>query len=204
MGGGGHCRSAIDVLEACALPVAGVVHGEACARNAVLGYPALGADIDLPRLRKSYSYALVTVGQIKSAQVRIDLYNALVALNFTLPVVMSPRAHVSRHAAVNAGTIVMHDAFVNSGAQVGENCIINTKALIEHDCTIGKHCHVAIGAVLCGNVHVGGGCFIGAGAVVKQGVRIGANALIGMGCVVRHDVPEGSVYVGFDESHNYR
>ncbi len=47
---------------------------------------------------------------------RIRLYERLRQLGFEMPVVMSPRAYVSRHASVGEGTIVMHGAIVNAGA----------------------------------------------------------------------------------------
>ena len=41
----------------------------------ILGYPVIGSDFDLESLAKKYQNALVTVGQIKSALVRIKLYD---------------------------------------------------------------------------------------------------------------------------------
>ena len=49
-------------------------------REAVLGYPVLGTDEDLTQLREKYEFALVTVGQIKSATPRKRLYAQLIAL----------------------------------------------------------------------------------------------------------------------------
>lgn len=196
VGSGGHCRSVIDVLECAGVPVAGVVCGEHCAPEPVFTYPVLGKDPDLGALRERYNEALVTVGQIQTPAIRKSLFTLLTELEFSLPVVVSPTAMVSRRSEMLAGTVVMHQAFVNTNALVGRNCIINTRALVEHDCTIGDHCHVAVGAVLCGGASIGPGSFIGAGAVVREGVSIGPGCIIGMGSVVRHDVAEGERHVG--------
>ena len=126
IGGGGHCRSVIDVLERTGLPIAGIVQGEGCLAESVFNYPTLGQDADLNGLRSRYTQALVTVGQIKSPEIRIRLFCLLCDLGFQLPVIVSPLARVSPHAQLGAGTIVMHHAMVNAGAVVGENCIINT------------------------------------------------------------------------------
>lgn len=196
IGGGGHCLSVIDVLEAAHVPIAGVVLGEDGMQKPVLGYPVLGRDADLESLRMQFDNALVVVGHMRNAMTRRNLFTLLQKLDFHIPAVIAPSAHVSSHAAIAQGTVVMHHALVNAGAQIDQNCIINTKALVEHDCKIDKHCHVAVGAILCGGVRVEEGAFIGAGAVVKQGIHIGRDAVVGMGCVVRHDIPAGTVYVG--------
>jgi len=195
IGGGGHCRSCIDVIEASQhYTVAGIVEREAEAGTTVLSYPILGNDDDLPQLLKKYPAAFITIGQIKSAESRIRLFERLKALGAELPSVVSSHAHVSRHAVLAAGSVVMHGAILNASASVGENCIINGQALIEHDSVVEAHCHISTGAKLNGNVHVESGCFIGSGAIVREGVRIGANSLIQAGSVILSDILPGTIY----------
>lgn len=187
VGAGGHCRSCIDVIEMEGrFSVAGVVdRPDAGAVAPVLGYPVLGTDSDLSTLRKRYDYALVTVGQIKTPAVRIQLFDRLRAFGFELPVICSPRAYISKHATVGAGTIVMHDVLVNAGASIGENCILNSKALIEHDAQIGAHCHISTGAIINGGVRVGNGTFFGSNAVSVHGISIQAGSFIAAGSLER-------------------
>ena len=81
IGGGGHCRACVDVLEQeDRFQIAGVVERNGGPREAVLGYPVLGTDEDLTQLREKYEFALVTVGQIKSATPRKRLYAQLISL----------------------------------------------------------------------------------------------------------------------------
>lgn len=162
------------------------------AETEVLGYPTIGTDDDLPELRKKYTQALVTVGQIKSPDVRIRLYQLLLELGFDLPTIISPLAYVSKHASIGQGTIIMHHALVNAGAHIGQNCIINTKALVEHDAVIEDHCHVATGAVVNGEVKIGSNCFIGSGCQIKEGVTLNKMCLVGMGISVRKNQSRGS------------
>jgi len=107
-------------------------------------------------------------------------------------VIVSPRAHVSKHAKVGAGTIVMHGAVVNAGAVVGRNCIINSQALVEHDAVIADHCHVATAAAINSGVHIGAGTFIGSNSSVRQCINIGERCLIGMGQRVLADCEAGT------------
>lgn len=195
VGGGGHCRSVIDVVEAEGrYHIAGIVDRERS--GDLLGYPILGDDGALSVLINTYQNALVTVGQIKDSKTRFSIYQNLQTLGAKLPVVVSPLAHVSRHAQVGSGTVIMHGAIVNAGARIGANCIVNTHAVIEHDVTIGDHCHLSTGCLVNGEVVVGQHCFIGSNAVLNQCVTITSQAIIGAGSVVIKNVDTAGVYVG--------
>ena len=78
------------------------------------------ATTTLPLLAPSIAYALIAVGQIKTPEPRMRLFEpAAGRVAVRLPCIVSPRAYVSRHATLGAGTIVMHGAVVNAGAVVG-------------------------------------------------------------------------------------
>jgi sugar O-acyltransferase (sialic acid O-acetyltransferase NeuD family) len=197
IGGGGHCRSCIDVIETQGqYRIAGIVDFNEADAAARLGYPRLGSDDDLPDLLKKYPSALVTVGQIKSPDTRISLFERLQALGADFPTIVSPLAHVSRHAVVLPGTVIMHGAIINAGARVGANCIINSQALVEHDSVVAAHCHISTGARLNGDVHVETGSFIGSGAVVLHGVRIANRCVVGAGAIVAKNLTEGTIFRG--------
>lgn len=197
IGAGGHARACIDVIEQHAgFQVAGLVGVEHELHTKVLGYEVLATDAGLAALAGQYPFALVTVGQLASPELRVRMYQAALQAGFTLPSLVSPRALVSRHAQIGAGSIVMHGAIVNAGARVGRNCIINTRALVEHDADVDDHCHISTGAILNGAVQVGEGSLVGSGCVIKQGVRLGARCVVGMGLSVRHDVAEHSRFLG--------
>ena len=185
LGCGGHARSCIDVIESEGrYRIVGLVGQAHEVGKVVLGYPVLGSDEDIDRLGQLTCQALVTIGQIKSPDSRINLFERLSASGWSLPAIISPFAHVSSHATIGAGTVVMHGAVVNAGARIGRNCIINSQALIEHDCNLGDHCHIATGAILNGGVSVGNASFIGSGTFVRQSTIIGNRCVIGMGQVV--------------------
>ena len=177
IGGGGHCRSCIDVIEAGnEFKIAGIVEQPGINKNeTILGYPVLGYDDDLEILREQYEYALVTVGQIGSSSIRQKSFYQLKRLGFILPVIISPLAHVSKHAMIGEGTIIMHQVIVNTGASIGRNCILNTRCLIEHDVKIGDHTHISTAAVLNGGSIIGPGCFVGSNATIVQGVNLPEN-----------------------------
>ena len=193
IGAGGHARACIDVIEHLGtFDIAGLIGNEEESQRECLGYRVIATDSDFAKLAKQYQYALITVGQIESALLRQRLYDQAVVIGFKLPTIISPTAHVSRHAVVGDGTMVMHGAIVNAGAKVGSNCIINTNALIEHDATVADHCHISTGAIVNGAANIGLGSFVGSRSVIKQGVTLGNNCVVGMGVAVRHHHAENS------------
>ena len=140
IGAGGHAHACIDVIEQHGgYQIAGLVGMPEEIHACHFGYTVIATDSDLPEIAKIYQYALITVGQIRSPDLRERLYQRVAGLGFQLPVIIAPTAHVSSHTTVGAGTIVMHGAIVNAGAKVGRNCIVNTRALVEHDATVGDH-----------------------------------------------------------------
>jgi sugar O-acyltransferase (sialic acid O-acetyltransferase NeuD family) len=186
IGGGGHCRSCIDVIEAEGMwAIAGVLDSGLRIGERVFDYPVVGTDEDIPRLAGESRQFLVTLGQIKSADRRMALYARVRAAQGKLPVIVSPHAHVSPRASVGQGSIVMHGALVNAGARVGENVILNSMALIEHDAEVGDHCHISAGARINGGANVAARSFVGSGAVVFHGARMPESTQVPAGSVFR-------------------
>lgn len=193
VGAGGHARSCIDVIEQEArFVIAGLVGTAEEVGSTVLGHDVMGCDTELLELARATGRALIAIGQIRSAQLRESVFDRLEADGCELPVIVSPKGYVSRHASIGAGSIVMHGAIVNSGAVIGRNCIINSQALVEHDAVVGDHCHIATGAILNGGVKVGARSFVGSGSSIRQGIVVGERCLVGMGQRVVCDCPDGT------------
>ena len=186
IGGGGHCKSVIDVIEQEGrFKIAGIVDKPEFLGAKVLGYSVIGDDSDLQYLAKKYTYALVTIGQIKSPLLRINFFDLAAKFGFIQPSIISPRAYVSIHASIGSGVVIMHDVIINANTSIADNCIINSKALIEHDCKIYEHCHISTSATLNGSVVVESGCFIGSGAITKESVTIKKNSFIKAGSIIK-------------------
>ena len=192
IGGGGHCKSCIDVIEQeNKYAIAGIIDVAEKKGQKLLGYPISASDEDIPDLARQFQF-LITLGQIKSAEKRMRLYAELKKNNAALPTIVSPRAYVSLHAEIGQGAIIMHGATINAGARVGNNCIINSHALIEHDASISDHCHIATGAIINGGVRVGEQCFVGSRTMTREYISIGAGSFIAGGMNIYNDLPEQS------------
>lgn len=200
IGGGGHCKSVIDVAESAGYTILGILDKAIPQGEMVLGYKVLGDDnlVD-PFVGKAEF--LVTVGQIKTPDIRIRLNMMVKNAGGKLATIIAPTAHVSCYAKIGEGTVVMHQAVVNAGAQVGEGCIVNTFANVEHDVKIGDYCHISTGAIVNGEAEIGNGSFIGSQSVVNQGKKVCGRAVIASGSVVNKDIMNPGTYAGNPIKH---
>jgi len=173
VGGGGHCHSVIDVIELeNKYDIIGIVDKKELIGSDILGYKVIASDNDLETLFKKCTNAVVTVGQIKSNTIRVKLFEKLKKIGFSLPIIKSPLAYISKYTSLGEGTIIMHHSLINSNVSIGKNCIINTKALIEHDVIVKDNCHISTAAVVNGGVVVNEGTFFGSNAVSKEAVEV--------------------------------
>ena len=188
VGAGGHAKSCIDVIETVKnFKIVGLIDNN-FNKKKVLNYPIIGSDKNLKQFKKKYKYAHISIGQIKSPEVRKNMYHNLISLGYKLPFIKSKYAYVSQNSSIGMGTIVMHGVIINANVTIGKNCIINSKSLIEHDVKIGNLCHISTGAIIKGGVKIGDGTFIGSGSIIKEEIKIGNNCLIGAGCTIKKNI----------------
>ncbi|HEY0680479.1 MAG TPA: acetyltransferase [Chitinophagaceae bacterium] len=199
VGGGGHARSCIGVIESQhEYSIYGLIDTKLSKGERVLEYPVLGGNELIPELAKQQDlYFLITVGQVKSAEVRVRLFELLESSNATVvPAIVAETAFVSPYSSLGKGTIVMQHVTLNAAAHVGQNVILNNHCLVEHDCRVGNHSHISTGAILNGHCEIGDRVFIGSGAVLTHGVTVASDVIIGAGSVVINSITEPGTYAG--------
>jgi sugar O-acyltransferase (sialic acid O-acetyltransferase NeuD family) len=197
VGGGGHCRSVIDVIETeNRYEIIGILDRVELVGQKVLSYPIIASDNDIETVLKNCQNFFITVGHIKTAAVREKLFNSIKEKGGHFPIIISPKAHVSKHACLSEGTVVMHHAVVNTLAVTGKNCIINTGAVLEHDVQVGDHCHISTGAYINGECKIGSGSFVGSNATTVQTIHIGDWNVIAAGAVLTKNTEDFSLYAG--------
>lgn len=198
VGGGGHCKSVIEVIESRKqFEIAGIVDIAEKIGETICGYPIVASDNDLPQLVKKYKNFHLTIGQIKSAKTRIKLYTFLKNIGGNFPAIIAKSAIVSKYSQIGEGAVLMHNTLVNADAKIGNNTIINTGALIEHDVQIGHFCHISTKAIVNGNCTVGNECFIGSNSVLSNGIEITNNTLVAAGSAVHKSIKLSGTYLGF-------
>lgn len=182
VGGGGHCKSCIDVIESTGrFNILGILDDRSKLNGGLLGYEYIGTDDDIANYQGKDIEFLITVGHVKNQILRKHLFDKILRTKNKLATIVSPRAYVSKWACIGQGTIIMHDALVNASARIGDNCIINTKALVEHDSVIGSHCHISTAAIINGNVCIGDGTFFGSNAVSSHSISVSPESFIKAG-----------------------
>lgn len=197
IGGGGHCKSCIDVIERTnKFDIVGILDVAVNVGVKVLNYEIIGTDEELPSFINPETHFLITIGQIKTAAIRMKIFQQLVNLNANIATVVSPTAHVSIHAKIGFGTIVMHQVVVNADVNIGSNCILNTGCIIEHDSVVGNHTHVSTQAVINGGCVLGDEVFIGSNSTLANQRTIASRVIVGTGTVVVKNVDEPGIYVG--------
>lgn len=186
IGGGGHCKSCIDVIEEGNFyEISGIIDIDKKIGQNVLNYKITASDKELDKIVSSIKNFLITIGQIGTPVKRIEMFDLICKLDGRFPVIISPKAYVSKYAEIGNGTIVMHSAIINAGAVIGKNCIINTGAIIEHDAIIEDHCHISTGAIVNGGGIIKKGAFLGSSAVTKEYITIKAGSFIKANTVVK-------------------
>lgn len=177
LGGGGHCKSVIDVAESAGYTILGILDKPELVGTKVLDYEIIGTDDAIPQYVDKAEF-LITVGQIKSPAIRQKLATLVEQAGGGFATIIANDAYVSKYATIGAGTIIMHKAVVNAEANIGEHCIINTMANIEHEVQIGDFCHISTGVMVNGNCKVPSGVFVGSQSVINNGVD-GSNVKFG-------------------------
>ena len=195
IGGGGHCKSVIDVAESAGYNILGILDMPEEVGKSVLDYTVIGTDDDIPQYADKAEF-IITIGFIKNPSIRVRIFEKVKQAGGKLATIVASTAHVSRYAILGEGTVVMHQAVVNAGAKIGENCIINTFCNIEHDAVIGAQCHISTGTMVNGDCKVGERVFIGSQSVLANGITVGEDIIVGAGSVVRKSISEKGVYAG--------
>lgn len=195
VGGGGHCKSVIDVAESAGYNILGVLDMPEDVGKSVLDYKVIGTDDDIPYYVDKVEF-VITVGFIKNPSIRIRIFDQIKNAGGRLATLIASTARVSKYAEVGEGTVVMHHAFVNAGARLGRNCIINTFCNIEHDVQVGDQCHISTGVMVNGDCKIGERVFVGSQSVLANGITIGDDIIVGAGSLVRKSLSTKGIYSG--------
>ena len=195
IGGGGHCKSVIEVAESAGYTILGILDKPEEFGKSVLDYNVIGEDKDIAKYVDKAEF-LITVGFIKNPALRIKLFNKVRSVGGKFATIVASTARVSKRAYIGEGTVIMHNVYLNAGAKIGDNVIINNCVNIEHDVTIGNQCHISTGVMINGDCQIGSNVFVGSQSVITNGKYICNNAIIGAGAVICKNIDKEGIYVG--------
>lgn len=192
LGASGHGKVVADMAELLGYQV--VFFDDAWPQLEANGHwPIVGDTAQLLSLTGEFAGAVVAIG---NNRIRQDKLTLLADAGFNLPVLVHPKAYLSRYVVLGFGTVVFAGVVVNADSQVGSGVILNTGCTVDHDCVLGDAVHVSPGANLSGGVLVGARSWVGIGSSVRQLVTIGADVVVGAGAAVVKDVADSVTVMG--------
>lgn len=198
LGGGGHCISILDTLYGNGdYNNIAILDPQLTPGDYILNAKVYGSDDCLNELiNDGCRNAFVSIGSIKTTDLRRTISKKVVETGFRLIKVIDNSAVVSDKSSIAEGVFVGKRAVINANVNISNNSIINTATVIDHGCQIGEFSHIACSSTLCGDVVVGNDTFIGAGTTVIEGRKIGDNVIIGAGSLVLRDIQDNEVVFG--------
>ncbi|MBX4270567.1 NeuD/PglB/VioB family sugar acetyltransferase [Clostridium estertheticum] len=147
----------------------------------VLGHKIIGKMDEYERNSKKYEYAIVCIGDNEK---RLKLIKEILKVGYKVPVIIHPKAFVSKYSDVGYGSVILAGVVINTGARIGMGCIININSSVDHDCEVYDGVHICSGSVVRSMCKVGGLSYIGAGSVVKSGVVLQERFVLQDGTVI--------------------
>ena len=125
-------------------------------------------------------------------------------IGYGLPILIHPRAVVSKHAQVDEGSVVFANAVIHADSWVQQGAIINTGAIIEHDNQIGRIAHISPGACLAGNTKIGQCSWIGIGSCIIQNITVGESCILAAGSTLLKNMPDYTMFAGSPAEYKKR
>jgi sugar O-acyltransferase (sialic acid O-acetyltransferase NeuD family) len=198
IGGGGHGRVVIDIVEKSArFTLLGFLDARLSPGDTVQGYTVLGSDTELNRWidEKQIEGVVIAIGDNWQRSKAAEAIRAL-APGVAFPNAIHPAAQIARGVRMGHGNVVMAGATINSNTAIGNFCIFNTNCSVDHDSVVADYVSFAPNSCAGGSVRVGTCTAVCLGANVVDRVEIGEHTVIGAGATVLHDQPPRVVAFG--------
>lgn len=138
----------------------------------------------------------IALGYTKLNSVRRQKFEEAIALGYTLPSYISPRATILNDYRVGANCFILEDNTVQPFVRIGNNVTLWSGNHIGHHSVIEDHVFIASHSVVSGNCRIGEASFLGVNATLRDSVSIGSRCVIGAGALILSDAEDEGVYMG--------
>lgn len=179
------------------MQVVGVIDDRPSDRNlerlTARGYRWLGsiaAALTTERLPRRFALA------IGAPAARRQIAEQLESAGWQAVTLIHPSACVGSVASIGAGSIVCGGVQLSTNTRLGRHAHLNPGAIIGHDAELDDFVSVNPGATVSGEVRIGSEVLIGAGATILQGLSVGATTVVGACACITKNVPPGVVAKG--------
>ena len=189
IGSGGHATSCVDLIESTnKFKIVGNIsleNNKNKEKKFLKKYQIISVNKDYQKIFKVCKNLVIGIGFYKDLSLRDKMFKDLKKIGFRLPIICSPKSHVSIGAKIDEGTQIFHGVTINRNVIIGKNCIINSHALIEHDVLIEHNSQVSTGVIINGGCIVKESSFIGSGSVLRENIVIKKKSFIKMGSIIK-------------------
>ncbi len=72
----------------------------------------------------------------------------LLESDYSIPILVSPHAHVSPYAQLSMGTVVEPMAVVNANTHIGNGTFISAGAVVDHNVFVADYCNIQCGTIV--------------------------------------------------------
>jgi sugar O-acyltransferase (sialic acid O-acetyltransferase NeuD family) len=146
--------------------------------DTVMDYKIIGKIDEYAKFQNDYEHCVVGIGHNED---RLDLIYCLIKVGYKVPVIIHPKAIVSKYSSIMPGSVILAGAVVSANTNIGTGCIININCCIDHDCIVYDGVHISSGAVIRSGCSIGKLSYIGAGTCIKNGAQLGEGFILGDG-----------------------
>tara|TARA_B100000787_G_scaffold109277_1_gene81301 strand:- start:16425 stop:17030 length:606 start_codon:yes stop_codon:yes gene_type:complete len=189
LGSGGHAASCIDLIESTKkFEILGIIpqkNDKNLEKEFLKKYQIIGIDNDYKKISNVCKNIVIGISFYKDLSLRSKMFKDLKKAGFKLPIICSPRSHISLGAKIDEGTQIFHSVTINKNVIIGKNCIINSHALIEHDVIIDQNSQISTGVIVNGGCTIKENSFIGSGSILRENILIKKKSFIKMGSIVK-------------------
>ncbi|MBU3127153.1 NeuD/PglB/VioB family sugar acetyltransferase [Clostridium tagluense] len=181
IGAGGHGRVVAETAELMGLWGNIVFLDDRVDVSVVLNHRIVGKLEEYEQFTDKYDYAIVCIGDNEK---RMDLLEKLLKSGYKVPVIIHPKASVSKYSHIGEGSVILAGAVINTDASIGRGCIVNINSCVDHDSILWDGVHVCSGAVVRSGCRIGELSYIGSGACVKPGAILQGKFILHDGMVI--------------------
>lgn len=153
----------IELCQEAGFEVVGLVDNNL--KGFFYGIPIIGTDDDVKCLHNEYASCGIVISP-DSPKVKETLSALYKKVGFSLPKIISPKAHVSKSATINEGAIIQAGVNVSSNAYIGRMVKLNFNVNVMHDVRVEDYCVIAPNVVLLGRSSVFKSSYVGANTII--------------------------------------
>lgn len=147
----------------------------------VLGHRIIGKLNEYKRFVNEYEHAIICIGDNEK---RLELIEKISKAGYEIPVIIHPKAFISKYSSIGEGSVILAGANINTNACIGTGCIININSCVDHDCVIEAGVHVGSGAVVQSMCRIKKLSYIETRVCVKSGTILKEKFVLHDGMVV--------------------